>query len=313
MSEHRRLSVNETARWRATCLLAIAWFGHDYASKRSTSTRSFFPGVGLSSGAGTLMVGDRARPDTPAQPEADNHRSVQAGEPTEGDSRLSGQCDPTDARRYRAGMKIRWHAVVALAFFGTFLAAGPANAAPTTDSVACQRSDKLWNSNVIVNLSVANMAKHHCETSSQADQNAGLRPKKEWAKQRTDAQLLCDYVGSRFAERGSNYERIEAECIASWVEYVLYVEAHPQCLDSVNAAENEWIKNQSNMLNRLDVSKICPDPNFGADEPDPKGEADRKTSNFILGAFGIVGWLCIGLVAFGIYIAFVSGKGYQRS
>ena len=99
MSEHGRLSVNETARWRATCLFAIAWFGHDYAGKRSTSTRSFFSGVSLSSGAGTLMVGDCAQSDspTPAQPEADDHRSVQAGELVEGDSRLSGQCDPADA------------------------------------------------------------------------------------------------------------------------------------------------------------------------------------------------------------------------
>jgi hypothetical protein len=202
---------------------------------------------------------------------------------------------------------------VLIVLFGTFLTVGPAAAAPKTDRVACQRNDKLWKSEVVVTSHVANLAKHHCETGSKADENAGLRLKREWAEPRYDAGNLCDYVGSGFAEPGSHYEQIEAECIASWMEYVLYAEAHPNCLNDINATARAWNRNHGNMLNRLDVTEICPDPKFGADQPDPKGDADRKTDKFVLGAFGIGGWLCIAAVVFGVFIAFTSYKGYERS
>src|SRR4051794_35175391 len=156
----------------------------------------------------------------------------------------------------------RWAATFT---FGLFTLAGLesistlARADPVSDE-ACLRASTVKEPGVSVLQKVIDLADHHCFANSKVDGRTPLRPQAQWASQRSGSP--CRVLTLPYAAPGTPGEQKEAECVASWVEYRRYMAAHEQCSERVSDVVRQ--RAGDGKLDRPDLRKICPDPNFGS-------------------------------------------------
>jgi hypothetical protein len=174
---------------------------------------------------------------------------------------------------------------------------------PKPVSQACFRSYGIRHGDVTYPDYVGKLAIHQCDWNGHAAVRIELRPKAEWPLAYSNRP--CSQLGGKeFAPAGDDREITEALCVASWFEYADYLQRYSGCRDEANALVAKQLKSTPANIDRIDVSTFCT-----KEDVDPSITAERKKDEFVLGSFGILGWICLTVVV----LCTVFGAGYSRS
>jgi hypothetical protein len=218
--------------------------------------------------------------------------------------------------------------IALFALTGSALTARPAQAAPKPNPSAstpavpitadgCQRFDQMKVASAAAGRAKFsrfsyNLAAHRCQVNSQAATRVDIRPQKDWAEPR-DGIGMCNlaYAHAYAAPNDWLNGRTEDRCVADWLEYLLYLQAHPQCVKQANADLDRQLRSNPAFRERPDLRQTCNDPAFGAHEV-YKGKTAAQRQNQLIGSLSLAGWVFCGAIALLIGGGIAAGWKYQQ-